>query len=318
MRATELLSTSAFRIARASILAASGSAHFESFARNSRAARHLVSRYIAGETSAEVIAQAERLQMQGLLVTMDLLGEDVADEAGVSHNVAAYVELVSQLRSASIADADLSVKPSALGLRLSLDLAKANLARVAAAAEAHHVTLTLDMEGSDLTDATLSLFRELRLAHPQVGIVVQAMLRRTEEDCAALAVHGSRVRLCKGAYAEASGVAYTTRQDVRAAYIRCLDLLMAGSGYPMVATHDTELLDAATQLANKHRRAKSEWEYQMLFGVRAHKQQALAKASHRVRVYLPFGSSWYPYVMRRLAERPSNLALFLRSTVSSN
>jgi proline dehydrogenase len=172
------------------------------------------------------------------------------------------------------------------------------------------------MEDHTTTDQTLATLRELRKDFPETGAVVQAYLRRTEEDCRALAYEGSRVRLCKGAYNEPATVAFEDRHEVDKSYVRCLKVLMAGQGYPMVATHDPRMIRIAGALATRYGRAPGTYEYQMLFGIRAEEQKRLAASGERMRVYVPFGQEWYGYLMRRLAERPANLTFFLRSLIS--
>jgi proline dehydrogenase len=172
------------------------------------------------------------------------------------------------------------------------------------------------MEDHTTTDSTLGILRELRKDFPETGAVLQSYLRRTEADCRDLAYEGSRVRLCKGAYNEPESVAFGDKHDVDKAYVRCLKVLMAGQGYPMVATHDPRMVDITGALATRHNRPQGSYEYQMLYGIRPDEQRRLAETGEQVRVYLPYGQEWYGYLMRRLAERPSNLTFFLRSLVS--
>jgi proline dehydrogenase len=172
------------------------------------------------------------------------------------------------------------------------------------------------MEDHTTTDSTLEVLRELRSDFPWVGAVLQAYLFRTEADCRDLAVEGSRVRLCKGAYKEPASVAFSSRGEVDRSYVRCLSVLTAGAGYPMVATHDPRLVAIAGALAVRHRRTPADHEYQMLYGIRPDEQRRLAGEGETVRVYVPYGSQWYGYLMRRLAERPANVGFFLRSLLS--
>jgi proline dehydrogenase len=176
--------------------------------------------------------------------------------------------------------------------------------------------VTLDMEDHTTTDSTLSILRDLRVDFPAVGAVLQAYLRRTEADCADLATAGSRVRLCKGAYDEPASVAFATPAEIDHSYVRCARVLLAGPGYPMFATHDPRLVEIIGALATAAQRSADSYEHQMLYGVRPHEQRRLAAAGHTVRVYVPYGDQWYPYLMRRLAERPSNAGFFLRSLVT--
>jgi proline dehydrogenase len=174
------------------------------------------------------------------------------------------------------------------------------------------------MEDHTTTDSTLAVLRALRSDFPWVGAVLQAYLRRTEADCKELATAGSRVRLCKGAYDEPDSVAFQDADEVDRSYVRCLTALVAGEGYPMVATHDPRLLDVAAALMSREGRTRGTYEYQMLYGVRPEEQKRLAARGETVRVYVPYGQEWYGYLMRRLAERPANIAFFVRSLVSKN
>ena len=174
------------------------------------------------------------------------------------------------------------------------------------------------MEDHTTTDSTLEIVTQLRRDFPQTGAVLQAYLRRTEGDCRDLATSGSRVRLCKGAYREPASVAYQSRAEVTQAYLRCMEILMAGPGYPMLATHAPDLITAGTRLAAGRPDGASSYEFQMLYGIRPGEQQRLAEQGHHVRVYVPFGEEWYGYLMRRLAERPANLLFFLRALTSRN
>jgi proline dehydrogenase len=280
----------------------------------------IVRRYVPGETVADAVAATRRLVDDGLHVTLDHLGEDTLDEEQADATVAAYLELLEELGSAGLArHAEVSVKLSAIGQALpdvGAKLALENARRICRAAHNVGTTVTLDMEDHTTTDQTLATLRELRKDFPDTGAVLQAYLRRTEADCRALAHEDSRVRLCKGAYNEPESVAFGSRLEVDKSYVRCLKALMAGQGYPMVATHDPRMIRIATALATRHDRAPGTYEFQMLFGIRPDEQRRLAAAGETVRVYLPYGREWYGYLMRRLAERPSNLTFFLRSLVS--
>jgi proline dehydrogenase len=274
----------------------------------------LVNRFVAGATDADALAVARRLTADRL-VTVDHLGEDTTERAQADTNMAAYERFLALLGDAGLAArVEASVKLSALGQSLAVDGDKVALEgarRVCAAAAAVGTTVTVDMEDHTTTDRTLDTVRELRVDHPWVGAVVQAHLRRTEADCRDLAGPGSRVRLCKGAYDEPASVAYRDQADVDAAFARCLRVLMAGEGLPMVATHDPRLIELARTLGRDR-----PYELQMLHGVRPAAQRALAAEGEVVRVYLPYGTEWFGYFMRRLAERPANLAFFARSLLT--
>ncbi len=278
--------------------------------------RRLVDRFIAGEDRNAALSVTRRLAGEGLCVTLDVLGEGVTERAGAEANTRAYRDLLAALADEGLAGrAEVSVKLSALGQALpgaGQAMALEHARAIAVAAQAAGTTMTLDMEDHTTVDSTLTVLQELRADFPWTGAVLQAALYRTEADCHDLARAGSRVRLVKGAYAEPASVAHPRKADVDAAYRRCLEILMAGPGYPMVATHDAELVRAAVELADRHDRAPSEWELQMLHGIRPQEQRAQAAAGRTVRVYLPFGTDWYGYYIRRLAERPANLFFLLR------
>jgi proline dehydrogenase len=278
--------------------------------------RRLVDRFIAGEDQDAAVAVTRRLISEGLTVTLDVLGEGVTDPTGAAANATAYQNLLAALADTGLATgAEVSVKLSALGQALpggGQAIALDHAARIAAAAAVAGTTMTLDMEDHTTVDSTLGILRELRTEYPWVGAVLQSGLRRTEGDCRDLATPGSRVRLVKGAYAEPAAVAYPKKADVDAAYRRCLEVLMVGHGYPMIATHDLALVAAARELAARHGRRSQDWELQMLHGIRTDELRALAADGVAVRVYLPFGTDWYGYYVRRLAERPANLFFLLR------
>lgn len=279
----------------------------------------LVSRFVAGTTVDDAVATAREIAADRF-VTVDRLGEHTADRGQADATADAYVDLLGRLRAEGLADrVEVSVKLSALGQSLPADADKIALEsarRVCDAAAAAGTTVTVDMEDHTTTDATLQTVRELRVDFPWVGAVLQAQLRRTEADCRELAGPGSRVRLCKGAYDEPAGVAFRRRHDVDLSFVRCLKVLMAGEGLPMVATHDPRLVGIASLLAGRNGRGAEDYELQMLYGVRPDGQSALAADGLRVRVYLPYGTEWSGYFMRRLGERPANLVFFARSLMS--
>lgn len=282
--------------------------------------RSLVTRYVPGETTETAVGAARSLHAAGLRVTLDFLGEDVSDRAQADATVTAYLDLLRALSAAGLAaGADVSVKLSAVGQALSDNgekVALENARALCRAARNAGGTVTLDMEDHTTTDSTLRVLRELRQDFPETGAVLQSYLRRTEADARDLAHEGSRVRLCKGAYDEPESVAFQSRLDVDRAYVRCLRTLMEGPGYPMVATHDPSMITIAAHLAQRTGRPPSSYEFQMLYGIRPEEQARLAESGETVRVYVPYGTEWYGYLMRRLAERPANLGLFVRSLLS--
>jgi proline dehydrogenase len=241
--------------------------------------------------------------------------------------VTAYLELLGALEQAGLTErlgpltarSEVSVKLSAIGQALGGDgekIALEHARRICTEARRVGATVTLDMEDHTTTDSTLSILAELRADFPDTGAVLQAYLHRTEADCRDLATAGSRVRLCKGAYQEPASVAFQKRGDVDRSYVRCMEALLAGAGYPMLATHDPRLIAIATERAKFYGKGLDDFELQLLYGIRPDEQRRLAAAGHTVRVYIPYGAQWYGYLMRRLAERPANLAFFARALVS--
>lgn len=321
---------------RRALLAVAASEQIRGFVTASPATRAVVGRYVAGESIGDAVRVARALRDDGLLVTLDYLGEDTTDAAQAGAVATQYVQLLGKLAAEGLTEdgaVEVSVKPTAVGLLLgSADsphgvhadgvralgerTAAGHLERIAVAARDAGTTVTIDAEDHRTTDAALRLAKDLRPRFPSLGSVVQAALRRTEADVRELAAHGVRVRLCKGAYAEPVSEAFTARHDVDKSYARCLRILFEGPGYPMVATHDPRLIAIARSLGL--RRDPASFEYQMLYGVRPDEQRRLARTGSRVRVYVPYGADWYGYLVRRLAERPANLTFFLRSLWSSS
>lgn len=306
---------------RRALLMASRSDGLKEFSAKAPVARNVVTRYVAGDGTTEAVRTAAELAEAGLLATIDHLGEDTVNLEQADSIRDAYLELLSGLAAAGLAGtAEVSVKLSAVGQALPGDgpkIATENARVICQAAAAIGTTVTLDMEDHTTTDLTLDTLRTLRQDFPWVGAVVQAYLYRTEADCRDLAYEGSRVRLCKGAYREPESVAFQSRADVDLSYVRCMKVLMNGKGYPMLATHDPRLIDIAEALAVRAHRQRGEYEYQMLYGVRPDEQARLASQGEKMRVYVPYGAEWYGYMVRRMAEKPANLALFVRSLVST-
>ncbi|WP_410588988.1 proline dehydrogenase family protein [Amycolatopsis sp. lyj-23] len=307
---------------RAPLLAAARSTGVRRLVEAVPATRSVVRRFVAGSETADAVRVAGELAADGRRITLDHLGEDTTDAAQAAATVAAYEAVLSALAAEGLASgADVSVKLSAVGQFLPSngeDVALENARKICAAAEAVGATVTLDMEDHTTTDSTLGILRELRGEYPWVGAVLQAYLRRTEQDCRDLAGPGSRVRLCKGAYAEPESVAFGEKSEVDKSYVRCLRVLMAGQGYPMVASHDPRMIGIAAALAEENGRTDDDHEFQMLYGIRPEEQQRIAASGARMRVYVPYGDEWYGYFMRRLAERPANLAFFLRGLATKS
>ena len=307
---------------RSVLLRASRSPRVRQLVESTPVSRSVVRRFVPGTDVTDACRATADLLGDGLRVTLDHLGEDTTDRAQAEDVRDAYLTLLRRLADAGHTAggrAEVSLKLSAVGQGLGPDgpkLSTEHARTICEAAAAAGTTVTLDMEDHTTTDDTLATLVELRADFPWVGAVLQAYLHRTEGDCRDLAGEGSRVRLCKGAYDQPDSVAFGDKADVDRSYVRCLKVLMAGAGYPMVATHDPRLVDIAGALAVRSGRAQGTYEYQMLFGIRPDEQRRLAGVGESVRVYVPYGQEWYGYLMRRMAERPANTAFFLRSLIT--
>ncbi|MFI5719928.1 proline dehydrogenase family protein [Nocardia sp. NPDC051750] len=308
---------------RPAILAAAGSDRVKQTLTTSPVSAPMVRRFVPGETRSALVAAARELLSSGRAVSVDFLGEYTTDRAQAESAVAEYLALINDLAAldtgavpSGAAPLEVSVKLSALGQSVGADgpaLAVENLRVLCTKAAEAGVWVTVDAEDHTTTASTLAAIRQVRPEFPWLGTVVQAYLYRSEDDCRDLANAGARVRLCKGAYREPETVAYQRRADVDSAYLRCLRALMSGAARPLVASHDPALIAAAADLAAHTGRGPGELEYQMLYGIRADEQLRLAGRGDFVRVYVPYGTQWYGYLMRRLAERPANLTFFLRA-----
>jgi proline dehydrogenase len=309
------------RAARPAILAAARSARLRRTAERLPVTRSVVDRFVAGDTIPDAVDAVAALRASGRMVTIDYLGEDTTRIEDADQTVKAYLALLDLLgerdeAAAPVRPLEVSLKLSALGQALPRDgekIALENAHTICAKARDVGAWVTVDAEDHTTTDSTLSIVRDLRTEFDWLGTVLQAYLHRTEGDCREFAEAGARIRLCKGAYDEPAAVAYRDAADVTRAYLNCLRILMAGSGYPMVASHDPEIIAAVPGLAREFGRDVDGFEYQMLYGIRDAEQRRLADAGNHVRVYVPFGNEWYGYFVRRLAERPANFGFFLRA-----
>ena len=313
MEASDLLRNSLLQLAK--------STRVRDAVERASVSRNVVRRFVPGAATDDAVRAVGQLQVTQLMATVDYLGEDTTDLAQAQHTRDAYVGLLADLAEHGYTAggrAEVSLKLSALGQALPGDgpkIALDHAREICQAASDAGTTVTLDMEDHTTTDPTLESLRELRQDFPTVGAVLQAYLHRTEGDCRDLAHNGSRVRLCKGAYKEPESVAHQGA-EVDRSYVRCLKVLMAGDGYPMVASHDPRLIEIAGALAAKHGRDPRSFEYQMLYGIRPDEQQRISDRGDQMRVYLPYGEEWYGYLMRRMAEKPGNLMFFLRGLAS--
>jgi proline dehydrogenase len=307
---------------RPAILAAAHSDGLRRTAERLPVTRKVVHRFVPGTSLDRALDSVAALRDSGRLVSIDYLGEDVTDLDGANTVMLAYLRLLDALgrrpdgTREGVRPLEVSLKLSALGQALDRDgekIALANARTICERAEMAGAWVTVDAEDHTTTDSTLSIAAELQNDFPWLGVVLQAYLRRTHGDCQQFAASGARVRLCKGAYDEPASVAYRDAAEVTDSYLGCLRVLMAGDGYPMVASHDPAVIDAVPALAREYGRGAGDFEYQMLYGIRAGEQSRLASAGNQVRVYVPFGTQWYGYFMRRLAERPANLTFFMRA-----
>jgi proline dehydrogenase len=274
--------------------------------------RSMVGRFVAGETLGEALDALDRLHAAGRRSTVDVLGEAVQSEAAAAAAADRYLELLDALAGRGL-DGNVSLKLSQMGLDLSTDVCRSNVARIFEAADARGAFVRIDMEDHARTDATLAIWRELRPLNPSSGVVIQAALRRSAADVTELIAEGAPIRLCKGAYREPADVAFPTKAEVDESYLVLLARLLREGTRPALATHDPRMIQAATDLVEREKIARDRFEFQMLYGVRRDLQEQLVQAGYRVRIYVPYGREWYPYFMRRLAERPANVMFIVRS-----
>ena len=307
---------------RPAMLAASRAGRLRRTVERSPVTRKVVRRFVPGDTLGSVLGAVAALRDSGRYVSIDYLGENITDSEDAAATVRAYLRLLDALgrRDEQVNEGarslEVSLKLSALGQALDRDgekIALDNARIICERAERVGAWVTVDAEDHTTTDSTLSISRDLRADSGWPATVVQAYLRRSPGDCAELAAAGARVRLCKGAYDEPVSVAYRDDAEITDSYLRCLRVLMDGSSYPMVASHDPAIIDVVPDMARESGRGADGFEYQMLYGIRDDEQRRLAEAGSRMRVYVPFGTHWYGYFMRRLAERPANLTFFLRA-----
>jgi proline dehydrogenase len=286
------------------------------FVRGNRLARHFARRFVAGETIGEALAAVRELNAKGITASLDLLGESVNNEAEARAARDEYLKILDRIRESRV-NANVSVKLTAMGLDIDHELCVGIMQDILARAQAYDTFVRIDMESSEYTDITLRLFED-RL-YPtwkaNVGVVLQSYLYRTFADVEHMNALRARVRICKGAYKEPAKVAYPDKKDVDANYVKCMRELMLKGNYPGIATHDPAMIAEAKRWAKEQGITPERFEFQMLYGVRRDLQESLVKEGWRVRCYVPFGTQWYPYLMRRLAERPANVAFITGSVI---
>jgi proline dehydrogenase len=278
-----------------------------------RSPRSFARRFIAGETVGDAIAAARQAQTSGLLVTLDYLGESVGTIAEADTATRAYLAVMVEIARAGV-ERNISLKLTQLGLTIDRATCVDNLRRILDVAATHQFFVRIDMENSPFTAVTLDVFETMwQQGYRNAGVVLQSYLPRSEQDAARMNALGARVRLVKGAYNEPKGIAFTSKAEVDAAFVRIMQLLLAEGTYPAIATHDPAMIDATRAFARERHIAASAYELQMLYGVRRDLQVALTREGVRVRVYVPFGREWFPYFMRRLGERPANIGFVIRA-----
>ena len=287
-----------------------------SFVRRNRLAKRMASRFVAGETVEEAMAAVRTLNARGITASLDLLGESVHREEEARATAASYLDLLDRIKQEQL-DANVSVKLTAMGLDVSEELCVANMHLVLERARDYDSFVRIDMESSHYTERTLHMFEHrLYPSYPKnVGIVLQSYLRRTAADVDKANRLKCRVRICKGAYQEPASVAFPDKRDVDENYKRCMHALMSDGNYPGLATHDERIIEDAKRFAADRGIATDRFEFQMLYGVRRDLQERLVREGYHMRVYVPFGTQWYPYLMRRLAERPANVAFMTGNVV---
>jgi proline dehydrogenase len=284
------------------------------FVSSNPAARRVARRFTAGETIDEALEVVQALNRKHISVSLDHLGENVSEESEAEDTARGYIQILDRIQASGV-EANISIKLTALGLDISEELCNQNLTCVLRHARDLHNFVRVDMEGSNYTQRTLDLVLNLRCEFDQVGTVMQSMLYRTPKDVAKLMESSTRVRLVKGAYLEPASVAYPKKADVDAAYIQLMHALLLQGVYPAIATHDEHIIADACNFAEQRGISPARFEFQMLYGIRRDLQERLAGDGYNVRVYVPYGTQWYPYLTRRLAERPANLIFVLSNVI---
>ena len=274
--------------------------------------RRMARRFVAGETLDEAIAAARACNSAGMYASLDCLGENVATVADAQRARDAYLEIFDRIAQERL-HANVSCKLTQLGLDLSTDFCEGLLLSIVERAASYESFLRVDMEGSPYTQRTIDIVKQVRARNPAVGTVIQSYLYRSEKDVQELLGYGCRIRLCKGAYKESEEVAFKRKKDVDGNYVRLMQMLLPSGFYHAIATHDPRMIAQTIRFASAQRITKDDFEFQMLYGVRTDLQRQLVKDGYRLRIYIPYGRDWFPYFMRRLAERPANVAFFVRN-----
>jgi proline dehydrogenase len=301
-------------VTKSAFLYLSQSERFKTFLTRFRSFNNVTRRFVAGEELDDAVEAIRQLNRRGISASFDHLGESITSEVETRKEVNEYVRVLDSIHESRL-DSNVSVKLTQLGLDVSQDLCYANTRTIVEAALRYNNFVRIDMEDSTKTDATLQVFKRLRAEFENVGIVIQAYLFRSEKDTEELLELGARIRLCKGAYKEPPSVAFPRKADVDANYIKLTKMLLSSSAYHGIATHDGNMIAATVQFAKERNISPDKFEFQMLYGIRRDLQEKLVRDGYRMRVYVPYGRYWYPYFMRRLAERPPNVWFVLRNMI---
>jgi proline dehydrogenase len=301
---------------RSTLLKLSDSPGLAHWVTTNASARRMARRFVAGETLDEAIAAARSCNDSGMYASLDYLGENASTIADAQRARDAYLEIFDRIAAEKI-HANVSCKLTQLGLDVNKDFCEGLLYSIVERAAAYDNFLRVDMEGSAYTQRTIDLVKHVRSRNPAVGAVIQSYLYRSENDVRDLLSYGCRIRLCKGAYKESGDVAFPQKKDVDVNYVRLMRMLLPSGFYHAIATHDPRMIAQTIRFAAAQRISKEDFEFQMLYGVRTDLQRQLVRDNYRLRIYIPYGRDWFPYFMRRLAERPANLAFFVRNFLRS-
>ena len=301
---------------RSALLKLSEDKKFGTWVTSNKTTRRMARRFVAGETLHDAIAAARRCNDAGMAASLDYLGENVASTSDAQRFRDEYLEIFETIAQEKLL-ANVSCKLTQLGLDINAEFCTGLVLSIVERAAGLDNFLRIDMEGSSYTQRTIDLVKRVRARNPAVGTVIQSYLYRSEKDVGELLASGCRIRLVKGAYKEPVDVAFSRKDDVDANYVRLMRLLLPSGFFHAIATHDARLLAATIRFAAERRISKDDFEFQMLYGIRTDLQRRLVKDGYRVRIYIPFGNDWFPYFMRRLAERPANVGFILRNFIRS-